>query len=73
MPGTSLRSPVTSLMAGDLFCKAVADAEDGLRVTARMVKSELCDGELMRASMVAPPCLPVAPVIRMPLDMADCV
>jgi hypothetical protein len=40
-----------------------------LRVTARIVKEESWEGELMRASMVAPPCWPVAPVMRRALDI----
>jgi hypothetical protein len=69
MAGTSLKSPAMSLMEGDLACKAVAEAEVGLRVTARIVKEEEWEGELMRASMVAPPCWPVAPVMRRALDI----
>lgn len=69
MAGTSAKSPVTSLMEGDFFCSAVAEAEVGLRVTARIVKSVMWEGEAMRASMVAPPCWPVAPVMRRALDI----
>lgn len=58
-------------MAEDFFWSAVAEAEEGLRVTARIVKSEVWEGELMRASMVAPPCWPVAPAMRRALDIAD--
>ena len=71
MAGTSLKSPATSLMAGDFCCKAVAEAEEGLRVTARIVKSDVWEGELMRASMVAPPCWPVAPVMMRALYIVD--
>ena len=54
------------------LARAVAEAEDGLRVRARRLKV-LEDGEARRASMTAPPCLPVAPVMRMFFIMLDMV
>lgn len=68
--GMSFRSPWISLMVGLLEVRAVAEAEVGLRVTARIVMSSVLEvGDSRRASMVAPPCLPVAPVMRRPLDI----
>ena len=48
-------------MMGDLVASFCALAELLSRVTARIVKSE---GWARRASITAPPCLPVAPVTR---------
>jgi hypothetical protein len=58
-------SPWTSLMLLPLDVSFCAEAPAVLRVTARRVKS----GLLARLSITAPPCLPVAPVTRMVLDM----
>lgn len=60
----SSRFPATSLMVGDLRARETAEGEAGLRVRARISKSE---GEAWRrrAVMTEEPCLPVAPVMRM--------
>ena len=55
-------------MVGDFAINAFALAEVGFRVSARMVMGGI-DGEESRALMTAPPCFPVAPVIRRILDM----
>ena len=66
-------SPWTTLMEGDLESSFCAEAESGaLRVTARMVKSDVeVDGAATRESMVAPPCFPVAPRIRRDLLISN--
>jgi len=58
-------SPWTSLMLLPLEVSFCAEAPEVLRVTASRVKS----GLLARLSITLPPCLPVAPVTRMALDM----
>lgn len=64
----SFRSPLTILTLGDFCSNFWAEAESGDRVTATIVKFSARD-EASRALMVAPPCLPVAPVMRRTLDM----
>lgn len=55
------------------FCESVvAEAEVGLRVSARMVKSWAL-GDASRASITAPPCFPVAPVMRRACDIVEMV
>lgn len=60
-------------MVGDLADRRWAEGEVVSRVTARMVKGgwEEEEEELRsrRASITAPPCLPVAPVMRRALDI----
>lgn len=58
-----------SFMVGDFWASALADGESGLRVRARMVKSSDA-GEERMVLMTLFPCLPVAPRIRIGLDMA---
>jgi hypothetical protein len=65
--GTSSISPWTSLMLLPLEVSFCAEPPAVLRVTARRVKS----GLLARLSITLPPCLPVAPVTRMALDIVD--
>lgn len=62
-PGTSSRLPWQSLMAGERAARDCAEAEVESRVTPRMVK-EGAVGEDRRARITAPPCWPVAPVMR---------
>ena len=59
----SLKLPSIKVTLGDFAASALAEAEVVLRVKARMLKEE-ADGEARRDVMRAPPCLPVAPVIR---------
>jgi hypothetical protein len=56
-----LKSPVTSLIFGDFWRSLCADADWALRVRARISNGAFA---LTSALMTAPPCLPVAPVIR---------
>jgi hypothetical protein len=53
-------------MLDDLVASLWADGELVSRVTAKMWKSDLAAN---KARMTAPPCLPVAPVIRIDLLM----
>lgn len=66
MAGASFRSPWTSKIFGDVFLSSCAAGELGFRVTARIVKSDLACNRLFTT---APPCFPVAPVIRTARDM----
>ena len=61
--GVSSRSPLTSFMMVDFAARALAEAESGFRVRARMVKSAL-ESEARMVSMTFLPCLPVAPSTR---------
>jgi len=65
----SSRSPLTSLMRSDLAVRAFAPLDSGFRVTARIEMSEISEAE-QRASMTAPPCFPVAPMMRIVFAMA---
>lgn len=62
-------------MSGLLEARACAEADEGVLVTARIVIAlvGLVGGLARRASIVAPPCLPVAPVMRKPFDMSGLV
>ena len=68
MAGTSSRLPLTSLMVSDLAASALADAESGFRVSARIVK-ECCEVDAMRVSTSFLPCFPVAPSTRSGFDV----
>lgn len=57
-------------MLGAFCASVVAEVEVGLRVRARMVRAWAC-GDARRALMTAPPCLPVAPVMRRFWDILD--
>lgn len=61
-------------MAADFPARRVAEAEVGSLVTARMRKEERPEGSARSESMTAPPCWPVAPVMRRTFwDMLWCV
>lgn len=62
--------PSTSLILGDFAASFSAEAEAFVRVRARIVKSAF---SARRALMTAPPCLPVAPVTRIALDIVGFV
>lgn len=68
MAGMSLRSPLTILTP--CSCNFLADDDSGFLVTARILKSFL-SGDARSALMVAPPCCPVAPVIKTFLVMGS--
>lgn len=59
----SSRLPSIKVILGDRAARALAAAEVFLRVRARMLKEE-AEGEARREVIRAPPCLPVAPVMR---------
>lgn len=61
-------------MMVDLALRALAEAESGFRVRARMVKSAL-ESEAMIVSITFLPCLPVAPSTRSGLEelMVGCM
>jgi hypothetical protein len=61
MSSIALKSPVMSLMFGDLCRSFCADADWAFRVTARISNGELASRS---AFTTDPPCLPVAPVMR---------
>ena len=66
--GTERRSPWTSLTAGERDESRVAD--DGFRVTAYIVYLEGEKDEwASSARRTLPPCLPVAPITTIALDM----
>ena len=58
--GQSSTFPWTSLIDDDFATRALAEAEEALRVTARIVKSSWA-GEAKRLLIRLLPCLPVAP------------
>ena len=61
MAAGSSRSPSTMLILGD-FCASFRAEEDwALRVTARISKGAFWESRFL---ITEPPCLPVAPVIR---------
>lgn len=61
-----LRSPWRRVTFGDRLASLWAEGEVLSRVTARSLKSAFLE---RRARMAAPPCLPVAPVMRRERDM----
>jgi hypothetical protein len=60
-----LRSPDTSFMLDDFWASLCADADDASRVNAMISKGAFC---LINAVTTAPPCLPVAPVMKIAFD-----
>ena len=62
--GQSFKLPWTNLIcSGDLSASRLADADSVLRVRAKMMISEELGAE-SKAWITAPPCVPVAPVMR---------
>src|SRR5215469_6873755 len=59
-----------TLIVGDLASSCFAGPDSGFRVRPRIVNFPR-SGEERRASTTASPCLPVAPVARMTLDVSD--
>lgn len=66
------RSPDTSLMLEDFWASLCADVDDASRVNAIISNGAFC---LINALTTAPPCLPVAPVMKIAFDaiFVECV